>query len=338
MKKNTWILLIAIALLALATYWFKSKPKSTAAKPSDYFAVKDTAAVTKIFMATKSGSRITLERGMQNVWIVNGKVPADFTKINLLLTTLHDLQIKMPVPETMHNTAMGILGTAGIKVEVYSGNERVKTLYVGTETPDKEGTFMILENEDQPYIIQQPGFIGFLTPRFNTTEIRWRSKEVFNLQANEIKKISFTYPAEPNAGFLLDADLFAQQQNVYAQGGKPFAADTLACKLLLKSFGGIYAEGFYEDSVFTIAEKDSLFKLQPYCVIEVLTRKNQTHKTTLYAKPLSDKTKDRYDEQGNERTIDPDKFYARLGDTYIVASVQEYVFRRILRKREQMIR
>jgi hypothetical protein len=326
MKKGTLLLLLLVVVLGIAVYWFKSKPWRSSAHTAEAFAVKDTSAVTRIFMANKNGGKVLLERQPSNVWMVNGKVAADHTKINLLLTTLHDLQVKMPVTESMHNTAMAILGSSGIKCEVYAGADLVKTIYIGSETPDKEGTFMILEGEDQPYIIQQPGFIGFLTPRFHTSEVKWQSKLIFNTPAYDIKKLQVSYPQMPNESYMIEASMV--QTNL----------DTQAVKVLLNSFEGLYAEGFYEEAVFTKKERDSLYQRTPYCMIEITTIANKIHKVVFYEKPVGDRTKDRYDENLQERTIDPEKFFAKIEGTNLVASVQEYAFRRVLRKKSDLVK
>lgn len=326
MKKGTLFLLLLVVVLGVAVYWFKSKPWRSSAHTAEAFAVKDTNAVTRIFMANKNGGKVLLERMPSNVWMVNGKVAADHTKINLLLTTLHDLQVKMPVTESMHNTAMAILGSSGIKCEVYAGANLVKTIYIGSETPDKEGTFMILEGEDQPYIIQQPGFIGFLTPRFHTSEVKWQSKLIFNTTANEIQKLQISYPSMPNESFIIETSVARAE------------LDTQAVKVLLHSFEGLYAEGFYEEAVFTKRERDSLYQRTPYCIIELTSTSSKVQRVVFYEKPVGDRTKDRYDESMQERTIDPEKFFAKIEGTNLVASVQEYAFRRVLRKKSDLIK
>jgi hypothetical protein len=51
---------------------------------------------------------------------------------------------------------------------------------------------------------------------------------------------------------------------------------------------------------------------------------------TFYEKPIGDRTKERYDAQGNELAADPEKFFVRIDGIEQIASIQEYVFRNIL--------
>jgi hypothetical protein len=336
MKKGTFLLILMVAVLSVGTYMLMKKPWANTPHTADAFAVKDTAKVSKVFLADKNGKTILLQRNPDNTWMVNNEVLADHTKINLLLTTLHDLQVKMPVAPSMHNTAMGILGSKGIKCEVYQGEQIIKTIYIGTETPEKEGTFMILEGEDQPYIIQQPGFIGFLTPRFSTEAIKWRSKLIFNLGKKDIQEITIYYPAAPEESFVLNAKVAQEKGFIQDIKGNLVQTDTIKTNLLLNAFEQLYAEGFYEEAVFTKAERDSVFARQPYVSIQVKLSNGQTKSLSLFEKLIGDKTKDRFDDSQQAREIDPEKFFAKIDEQDLAASVQEYAFRRILRKKTDL--
>jgi hypothetical protein len=321
-----------LLILGLAYWLISKKPWRTSQKPNDAFAISDTAKVTKIFMANKEGEKILLERTTENKWKVNGNFLADEPKIKLLLATLHDMQIQMPVPESMHNTVIGILATRGVKTEVYAGDELLKTIYVGSETLDKTGTFMMLEGDKETYSVHIPGFVGFLTPRFFLTEIKWRSKLVFDVNPDQISEIQISYPLNEKESFTYTDELFKKQQSILSYDGLLVQADTQQVKMLIYSFTQKYVEGYYEDITFTKKERDSLFQLTPYCRIRLKQKSGVEQNIALYQKPIGDRTKERYDEQGKELSIDPEKFYAKLDQIDQMASIQEYAFRRILVK------
>lgn len=336
MNKSTKILLLLLALSGLGYYLVSMQPWRTSNRSADDFAIKDTATVTKIFMVNKQGERVLLQRNPNNDWIVNKKYLVDESKIKLLLSTLHDVQIKHPVPPTMHNTAISILASQGIKTEIYAGEELVKTIYVGTETPEKTGTFMLLEGDDIAYITQIPGFIGYLTPRFFLTEIKWRSKLVFNLSPQEIHTIQIQYVKQPEESFTYLQGMYGASAMILDHKENPVPADTQQVWLFINSFSQKYVEGYYDDNTFTATERDSLYKQRPYCSIRVKDIKGKETYLLLFEKPIGDKTKDRFDEQGNELEIDPEKFFVRISDIQQIASVQEYAFRRILMRQSQL--
>jgi hypothetical protein len=239
------------------------------------------------------------------------------------------MQIQMPIPATMHNTAIGILASRGIKTEIYAGDKIIKTIYVGSETPDKTGTFMMLEGDNDAYSIHIPGFVGYLTPRFFITEIKWRDKLVFNYEAADIALLEIAYSKNKQESFTYEKSLFEQEKSLKSEAGAKIAADTQQVKILLHSFQNKYVEGYYDDSTFTQSERDSLFRLTPYCSIKLQSVQGKLHQLTFYEKPVGDRTKDRYDALGNERSIDPEKFYVRIDDINQIASIQEYAFRKI---------
>ncbi|MCE2740871.1 MAG: DUF4340 domain-containing protein [Sphingobacteriales bacterium] len=330
MNKQTKILLLVLLLLGSAYFMISQKPWRNAEKAADAFAVQDTAGISKIFMANKRGEKVLLERMLTNEWLVNGKVPADFQKIQLLLSTLKQMQIQMPIPASMHNTAIAILASRGIKTEIYAGDKLVKTIYVGSETPDKTGTFMLLEGEDEAYSVHIPGFVGYLTPRFFMSEIKWRNKLVFNYQPQEIKQFKINYFQDNSQSFSYQKDLFEEQHVLKNAAGNLVQADTQQVKVFLSAFHNKFVEGFYDDSTFTPTERDSLFKREPFCEIQIQLVQGKSQVLTFYEKPIGDRTKERYDAQGNELAADPEKFFVRIDGIEQIASIQEYVFRNIL--------
>jgi hypothetical protein len=336
MNKQTKILLILLVIIGSAYYLVSKKPWRTSEKAADAFSVQDTAAISKIFMANKRGEKVLLERLPNNDWVVNGKVPADFPKINLLLSTLKQMQIQMPIPASMHNTAIAILASRGIKTEIYAGEKLIKTIYVGSETPDKTGTFMLLDGEDDVYSVHIPGFVGYLTPRFFITEIKWRNKLVFNYQAPEIAKLQITYFQNQAESFSYEKEVFKQELSIKNAQGNLVQADTQQVKVLLNAFQEKYVEGYYDDSTFTPTERDSLFQRNAYCQIKLETTWGKSQTLTFYEKPIGDRTKERYDEQGNELPVDPEKFYVKIDEIPQIASIQEYVFRNILIKMSRL--
>ncbi|MDZ4668766.1 MAG: DUF4340 domain-containing protein [bacterium] len=336
MNKSTKILLALLAIATIGYYLISKQPWRTANRKADDFAIKDTNLVTKIFMVNKRAERVLLQRETNNSWTVNGKYLVDEQKIKLLLSTLHDMEIQHPVSPSMHNTAISILASRGIKTEVYEGDELVKIIYIGSETPDQTGTFMMLEGDDDAYAIHIPGFIGYLTPRFFLTEIKWRSKLVFNYAPNEISQLQIDYVKTPKESFTYLLDMYNTNPYLLDSKGEPFLADTQQVKLLLHSFSQKYVEGFYDDSTFTIDERDSLYKRKAYGSIRLKDNKGKETYLLLFEKPIGDKTKDRYDENGNELEIDPEKFFVRISGIDQIASVQEYVFRSILIKKSTL--
>ena len=117
------------------------------------------------------------------------------------------MKIKYPVSESMHNSVIKELATQGVKLELYSGDKFLKkTIYIGGETADFLGTYMMIDGSDKAYVMHIPGFNGFLSPRFNidgrkvTSQI-WRSRKVF--KGSMIDSLRMEFHDEPTKNFLL---------------------------------------------------------------------------------------------------------------------------------------
>ena len=91
------------------------------------------------------------------------------------------------------------------RVEIYQGgDEPSRIYYVGHSSPDKKGTFMMMEipgmgRSEQPYIVHIEGNVGFLTPRFFAAEDEWRYTGLFrfpNLELSAVELQSFENPTK----------------------------------------------------------------------------------------------------------------------------------------------
>lgn len=207
MSSNRWLLAaVFILTIVVAVFYFRSS-NSTIKPELSNFAVKDTAAVDKIFIADKNNNQVTLERQSNGTWLVNGESLARKDGINLLLATICDLAVRNPVPKSMEQTIIrDMSGAAQRKVEVYSSGNLIKTFYVGTESPDNEGTYMLLEGSSVPFEMHIPGFRGILNVRFNPKASIWSDPHLFRADAKDIKQIELNMIDRPESSFKLEYD------------------------------------------------------------------------------------------------------------------------------------
>ena len=93
-----------------------------------------------------------------------------------------------------NNNIIKQLATTGVKVEIYYKNN-IKTYTVGGSTSDHLGTYMLMEDGDNPYVVHIPGFNGFLSPRygFQGYELdinNWRDNTLFEIDSENINEVS----------------------------------------------------------------------------------------------------------------------------------------------------
>jgi hypothetical protein len=330
MNKKTRYALIAILVLLGIVYVFKfSKNWKTVKIGSDEIAIQDTASIDHLFLADKNGHTIDLKKQANNEWKVNDKMMADAAKVNLLLATIHDMRVQRPIDETQHNTVVADLSSRGIKIECYSKDENIKTFYIGSETADKIGTFYYEAAKSEPLIVHIPGFVGYLTPRFIISEIKWKDKLVFDDDIQSIESIELTYPTQPNLSFIIrNKQLLDKQNNV-------IPTDSNKLKFYLNSFKGLYHEAYLDFA--TEKEIDSIKKSTPFCSILLKRTNKQATSLKLYLKKADKRTKEQFDQNNNPIQTDAERFWGIVDDENELVSIQTFNFGKILKTKLDLI-
>jgi len=160
MHKKYWIYLILL-VVGVAILLFLSTEKISTLNSDAIYAVADTAAIDKVFIADRSGNTITLDR-QENYWMINNKYIVRKDAINILLSTIHQLKIERPVPLNTFENVVKNLSTTGVKVEIYSASKTLRVYTVGAETADHLGTYMLLDGDAAPFIMHITAFNGYL--------------------------------------------------------------------------------------------------------------------------------------------------------------------------------
>lgn len=328
MSKQLKITIIILVLAIVAYLLFVRKPWVTFNKELSDFAITDTASITKIFLVDVKNNQITLEKTADGNWTVNQQNNADLAKINLLLQTIHDVQMRNPLGDAEHNTVVKELAAIGIKVEFYNSDDKIKTIYVGQITADQTGTYMMIDGSTAPYVTHIPGFVGYLTPRFETNPVKWLSKLVFNSSANQIKTVQVSYPQNKEYSFTLDnsnaANLVLTDAN-----NNIVPVDVNFCKYYLASFNSLYCEAY--DDNFTAQQHDSINKLPAFCTITLATNDNKTTSLKLHYKNIDKRTKQRFDESGNPLPFDSEQYFGFANGSSHLMYIQHYNFGKLIR-------
>lgn len=333
MNRNIKILLIVLVIAIPLYYFVINKPWSTLSGELKDFAIKDTAAVTKIFLADKKGNQVLLQLNEQGRWMVNDKYKADITKINLLKATMAQVKVRNPLAESEFNTVVAMMASNAVKAEFYRNDELIKAVYVGSQTPDNTGTFMMIEGASAPFVTHIPGFVGYLSPRFSTEAIRWKSKEVFTSPANQIDIISVGYPQETDQSFVIDNT--GNTPVLKNTNGEIIAADTGFLKYYLGSFTSLYFEGYVED--MKPIQNDSIKKSPVYCIMELKQKDGNKIRLEIHRKGITRRSAVQINEEGERPEFDIDKYLAFLNDEKDVVYIQDYVFRNVLKKRNDFM-
>jgi len=199
---------LALIILMAALIWFLSTDKKSTISVENNFSISDTASVSKIFIADRNGTTITLNRNEKN-WVVNNKYGVRKDAINTILTTINQIRIQRPVSKNAFDNVIKNLATSGVKIEIYTNQETPnKTYTIGSSTANHLGTYMFLAGSETPFIVHIPSFNGFLSPRYGIqvnkiSEVDWRTTNIFSLKAEKISRVIVNHIQEPKNSFSL---------------------------------------------------------------------------------------------------------------------------------------
>jgi hypothetical protein len=203
-KTLVYVALLGILGLGVYYFFFKDSDNLYQGKEAN-FTFRDTSVIGKIFLVENDGTSILLERGDDNKWILNKQYPAMPLQMVNILTCLKLQTAFSPVSDRDFDRVVKLLAGLSTKVEVYNRQgEKMRSFYVAGQGPNYHGSYMILENAKQPYLVDIPGFDGYLTPRYTTLLNDWRTRTLIELKSSDIATIEIQYPDNPSNSFKVD--------------------------------------------------------------------------------------------------------------------------------------
>lgn len=293
--------------------------------------IENAKAITKVVIKDKDNTTLVLNKKNDSLWLVNKKFEANNVLVNTILETFEQMRIREPLPKAARNNVIKDLATIGKKVDVFTVDYKIKigplklfkgeklaaTYYIGTETPDEMGTFILKKGDKSPYIVYIPNFRGYLSSRFTVVEDLWRTHNVFKYKQSNIESISVELPQEKQENYTLinNGNGFSFQT---ADGNTLSEFDTNKVLAFLSSF----VEMNYERAAKNIPqiEKDTIFSKSPSFIITVKDKDGKTESLKTFVK-LSDPTSIAEDEDDFYNIFDINRCYAissRYPDTLIM--------------------
>lgn len=328
--RKTLIYFVLLAILGLGVYYFLYKKEdNTFAANEAAFTIKDTANIGKIFISGQRGISVLLER-TDSGWIVNKKYKALKGTTNSLLKVLARQMPIYPVPKNLHNTVItGMSGTA-IKVEIDNRQgEKMRVFYVGGETDNYKGSYMLMEGAQRPYVVNLPNFDGYLTPFYSFKIGDWRDRTVFNLAPDQIKSVSVQYPEHPLNSFVINQDKGKISVDAQADIAKMAPLNMHRASSYLKFFQNVNCEGYLADPAM-----DSILKEVPkHCVMEVQGTTGQHQHLDIYWMPINKRSKNMVADAPGipENKYDADRFFAVMNDYRDTIVIQVNTFKKLFR-------
>lgn len=301
--KNKQLLFLLIGLIVLCGLgWLvvrlvKGSGNSDEKIAALNFEIKDTASVDRIIIAEPNGMRMELIR-KGNGWTDKDGGCVDQSLINNVLEGAFNLRFKGYLPQSLESKVLRDLATSAIEVEYFKDGDLLKKWYIGANTSDHYGTYMLLETpeggkSDLPVIAEIKGLQGIIAPRYVADPRKWACTGVFALEINEIAEVDMRETEHPERSFNVKRS--GRHFSVTSNGVPYPALDTNMVLRYLNNYQKIH----YNVKNYELAPKqvDSLLKSKPFTILTVKETNGTVTKLRMFhAKPgnLSDFDVDAY--------------------------------------------
>lgn len=272
--------IVVLIIVGAIAYYLLREDSTVTVNTEDYkdFAIEDTAAVDQIFMSQNNGKKILLSRRENGIWMVNGEFPARKGAINLILKTLNSVKIRGNVAKEDMRDVIKRLATSSTKVEFYAGDGKpAKTWYIGHPTPNRMGTYMLLEKEgkksSKPYVTHLLSEKGYLSARFFLEPLLWKDRVVMKTDPESIKSVEIKHYHDTSTSFRIDQYELGKFKMTNL---RTYASNELPAVLAvpyLKNFKAVFYE--YIDQKTGKEELDSIYATIPRHTVRIETQKGE---------------------------------------------------------------
>lgn len=341
MKKYRTSIILLVSLAIIAIFLLFNNNRGSFRGKNNSFAVNDTSNITKFFLADKNNNTVTLVRSSTGDWVLNNRYEVNPTMIQVMLETFISIDIKAPVAKSTRNTIIRLLAGKSVKTEIYQKVYRInlfnsiklfphekltRTYYVGDATMDNSGTFMLMEGAEEPYVVNIPGFRGFVSPRYSSMEADWRSHSVFRYKLPEISSVTVRFFEKPQMSFRITNQnnrlltLTSLNDNLNIEN-----FDTTKAVEFLSMFRNLNYERVLDE--MTKSKQDSILALIPTNEITLVDKlgKTRTVKTWKRKADIG-----QLDLDGNQAVWDLERMYAMIDTSEFMVSLQYFVFNDVL--------
>jgi hypothetical protein len=281
MTKNLILGILASVLLGIAAIlYFKNNDQSKDNFVDPYlekanFAYEKIDEIATIYIKRPNYPLLVFKKP-SGKWVINDRFPANDETMVHLLAVLQRMKVKYIPPTSMNQTLQDDIKKNGIEVKLFKeDNSLVKHYFVGTDFGGGTDTPVMNSGDNQPFMMQLAGLEGTIRNRLNFGLAEWRTKTVFEENADEIKKIKVDYPQDEKSGFTLLR--FNDNFKVL-----DFQGNELVDKTANQNTIGAYFDFFTnirgESNETENSNRNAIIKNKPFAVIKIVSSDNLERK------------------------------------------------------------
>lgn len=321
MKKSTLLLLLLFLASGAATVWYLQQPeakKTTMLDADADFRIEDTDQIGKIFLASRiRGTQFTLERKGDD-WFVQDSLLVYPQIITNIMIAIRTMKIKYRPAKAAIPNIVKELAVDQVKTEIYDreGN-LMKSYYVGGETGDARGTYVIMAGSEQPMVMKLPGVTGSFKVRYDLGLLDILDKAIFREDPEQIEYVSIDYPKQRNKSFALDLSsgkpLVTPLYETTPRINKPVDAGQV--QRYLQVYEAVYAENLVRNKNGIEAFESTL----PFCTMKI-RRKDGTVKDLIFY------PRDTQDVMTGARVMRIEKFAVSIDNDYDIMHLAQLGF------------
>lgn len=296
------------------------------------FSIKDSDKVASIFIADRANNKVLLERTDEGWWKLNKEYRAKQPEVEAMLNVLEKLSVRKPIPKSASQNVIADMATNNTKVEVQDKDGDVMLSFLlGAPAPDNVGNYAKREDSRDLYIIQIPGFEGTMDTRFHANETQWRDRAVFRYEPYTIEAVELKYLNEPEKSFKIEVlardsfDLEPLSEEAPTHVAEP---NPRMLAQYINNFREVHAEAYVND----LGGKDTILAQGPYLIMTVTDTAGQKNVVKLFRKPVSGRTKQQFDPEGNPMLFDSERSYALINQGRDFVLIQQFAFGKLIRE------
>ena len=283
MNKNLGLFLVLLLLAGLAYYGVskRSSSGSSAMDTSDReFAVENIDDVHRVKLTRRTGRTLDIKREGEDWFVGDNHKKVSKNVMSNIKGVLKNIQIKFIPPARYNKKVINEINRIGTQVDLYDKNDNLmKSYFVGGNVPDG-GTYYIMQNSVQPYVMERKLGYGGVRDLFIYEETELYDKAIWEVDTESIQSVEVDYPKDKQqsfkiqrveTGFIIDP-LHNTTRRI----------TTLADQNLLKTYVSGFDVVYSESNENTNKLFSQLKDIVPFAVISFTTTDNVKKTVTLY--------------------------------------------------------
>lgn len=282
MKRLAILFAILIGLGGIAYYLNSNSDTSKtslATSDRDFGFPKDQIGKITVQKVDRPLQTFTKKKG--GIWYLNDKYKVSQFSIPYLLKSVSDISIHNIPPKSATKNILKDMERTALQVKVFDldGNE-MRSYKVGLESYDDKGTVFLMDGSSQPYNMYLKGFDGNLRSRFYQPIDKWRDKEIFQYDPNDIAEIGVKYHKDQKESFKLTvggSEIKVEPLSNFIKPSEKEVNQDVA-RAYLSTFTRIYAEDYDNQNV----RRDSISALIPFATIAVMDKSGHINEVDLF--------------------------------------------------------